>query len=304
MSVQLRPPRFEDAAALAAVFGEFGRTFGADLESVVELESWFTSPGVDLDRDARVALIDGEIVGYGDASDAANDGMAIYLDLRVHPAHVGKAESALFDFLEDRAAELAKPGAVLRIWSPDRIESLRQLIERRGYEFDSYSFRMGIELDGELPEPEWPEDISLRPFDRESDTRLVYGANQEAFEDEPGHVRDPYDEWVHWAFHEPFDPDLWFLAFDGGELAGISLCRPYRGDDHDRGWVQVLGVRRPWRRRGLGLALLRHSLRELQARGKRRAGLGVHADNLAGVKLYERAGMKQERTSLWYRKKA
>jgi mycothiol synthase len=303
MSVELRPPKVEDAPALAACFREFGRAYGADIESQGDLESWLANPGLDIDRDARVVLVEGDVVGYGDVSDAAQDGLAIYFDMRVRAEHSGEAEAALLEFLEDRAAELAKPGATLKIWSPERAENLRSLIAEHGFEFANYSVRMEVSLEGELPAPEWPEGIAVRSFDRDSDAGLVYEVSQEALEDEPDHVRDPFDEWKHYAFRDPFDPTLWFLAFDGGELTGISLCRPRRGDDSELGWIQVLGVRRPWRRRGLGRALLRHSLREFRARGKRRAGLGVHADNLAAVKLYERAGMKRERTSVWYRKK-
>jgi ribosomal protein S18 acetylase RimI-like enzyme len=57
--------------------------------------------------------------------------------------------------------------------------------------------------------------------------------------------------------------------------------------------VSVLGVRRPWRRRGLGRALLLHSFRALRERGKPRVGLGVDGSNPTGaVQLYEAAGMR------------
>jgi ribosomal protein S18 acetylase RimI-like enzyme len=67
--------------------------------------------------------------------------------------------------------------------------------------------------------------------------------------------------------------------------------------------VGVLGVRRPWRRRGLGLALLHASFREFRARGLPRALLGVDSENTTGAtRLYERAGMRVERTSDSYEK--
>ncbi|KAA0260059.1 MAG: hypothetical protein EDM79_18925, partial [Chloroflexi bacterium] len=48
----------------------------------------------------------------------------------------------------------------------------------------------------------------------------------------------------------------------------------------------------PWRKHGLGLALLQHSFAEFYKRGKRKAGLGVDAENLTGaLRLYEKAGM-------------
>ncbi len=82
------------------------------------------------------------------------------------------------------------------------------------------------------------------------------------------------------------------VAWDGDEIAGLSLCRSSEGGDPDLGWVDILAVRRPWRRRGLALALLLHSFHELRARGRPRVGLGVDAENLTGaVRLYERAGM-------------
>ncbi len=87
---------------------------------------------------------------------------------------------------------------------------------------------------------------------------------------------------------DDFDPSLCFLALDGDQIAGFALCRPYI----DMGWVDELGVLRPWRRKGLGLALLHHAFHAFQARGFLRVGLGVDAQNLTGAtRLYERAGM-------------
>ena len=77
---------------------------------------------------------------------------------------------------------------------------------------------------------------------------------------------------------------------------GICLGRTHESADPDMGWISVLGVRRPWRRRGLALALLQHSFREFRARGRLRAGLGVDADSETGaVELYARAGMREVR---------
>jgi ribosomal protein S18 acetylase RimI-like enzyme len=71
---------------------------------------------------------------------------------------------------------------------------------------------------------------------------------------------------------------------DGEEVAGINICRPHTfSGDPDLAWVSTLGVRRPWRTRGIGLALLRHSFNEFYRRGKRKVGLGVDAQNLTGA---------------------
>ena len=91
-----------------------------------------------------------------------------------------------------------------------------------------------------------------------------------------------------------FDPSLWFLAVDGEETAGFAICHRRSGDP-ETGSVRLLGVRRRWRRRGLGRALLLHAFAELRRHGFKRAGLGVDAESLTGAhKLYESAGMHVE----------
>ena len=115
-----------------------------------------------------------------------------------------------------------------------------------------------------------------------------------------GHMEGNYEEWKHWTIErENFDPSLWFLAFDGEEIAGASLCT-YQMDN---GWVDTLAVRRPWRRKGLGMALMLHSFGEFYRRGKYKVGLGVDSQNLTGAtRLYERAGMHVARVYISYEK--
>ena len=95
---------------------------------------------------------------------------------------------------------------------------------------------------------------------------------------------------------DSYAPGLWFLAMDGSQIAGFSLCRKQSFEDPEVGWVSSLGVLRPWRKRGIGLALLQHSFVELYRRGFRKVGLGVDGQNLTGaLRLYKRAGMHVHR---------
>ena len=58
------------------------------------------------------------------------------------------------------------------------------------------------------------------------------------------------------------------------------------------GWIGTIGVRRSWRKKGLGLALLKYSFGEFYKRGTTTIGLGVDASNPTGAtRLYQRAGM-------------
>jgi mycothiol synthase len=159
------------------------------------------------------------------------------------------------------------------------------------------SYHMLIEMDAPVPEPVFPEGITLRTYNPETDAEAVYRA-EDRFVPRPlwlcgGTLEEGFKRSnTSMLEYEGFDPTLLFLAMDGDEIAGINLCRPQSYDDPDRGWVGTLGVRRPWRKRGLGLSLLRHSFNEFYRRGKRKVGLGVDAQNLTGaLRLYENAGM-------------
>ena len=62
-------------------------------------------------------------------------------------------------------------------------------------------------------------------------------------------------------------------------------------------------MRRPWRGRGYGRDLLRHSFREFRRRGMRRATLGVDAANPTGAThLYESVGMYVEQEAIVWEK--
>jgi ribosomal protein S18 acetylase RimI-like enzyme len=112
----------------------------------------------------------------------------------------------------------------------------------------------------------------------------------EAFADEPDFEREAFEHWHERRVADPdLDPGLWLLACQDDDIAGFSLASL----SSEGGFVDALGVRSPWRRRGLGLALLTRSFAGVYDRGARRVGLGVAADNPTGaVQLYERAGMR------------
>ena len=142
-----------------------------------------------------------------------------------------------------------------------------------------------------VPAPDWPDGVAVRSF-QPGDERTFYEVHQETFEDTWEPIRETYEEWAHYLMQPPdFTPELWFLALSGDEAAGFAICHPHTTRP-GLGWVKILGVRRSWRRRGLGRALLLHAFGEFSARGLRGAGLGVDATSVTGAnKLYEQAGM-------------
>ncbi len=87
---------------------------------------------------------------------------------------------------------------------------------------------------------------------------------------------------------------------DGEQIAGISLCEHQHGIGD---YVGSLGVRRSWRKQGLGQALLLHSFGEFYRRGIKRISLNVDGESLTGAtRLYGKVGMHVVRQQYRYEK--
>jgi len=274
-----------------------------DITDAAAIRNEWVSPNFDPARDIRMVFSpEGMMVGYMEVWTTAKPPVHPWMWGRVHPDYSGLGISShLLQWAEERARQvLPELPADLR-FAP-RIGVYRvaaeskKLFEDFGYKQIRSSYQMRIDLNEAPPAPLWADGIILKSFNPETDLEAVYKADDEAFSDHFGHVQTPFEEGLarfkHFMLGEGFDPSLWFVAMDGDEVAGICLCRSKSYDDPDVGYVNILAVRRPWRKRGIGLALLQHSFGELYRRGKRKAGLGVDAENLTGaLKLYERAGM-------------
>lgn len=137
---------------------------------------------------------------------------------------------------------------------------------------------------------------------REGDAPAFHAALNEAFEDHWEPRPEPFEQW--WARQQKrpgYDPSLWFYVADGEEIAGVIRNDP---NQLGGGYVGALGVRRPWRGRGYGRALLLHSFREFKRRGMARASLDVDSASPTGAtRLYESVGMQVDlETVVWERR--
>jgi len=161
------------------------------------------------------------------------------------------------------------------------------------------------EMQAPPPSPVVPAGVSVRTFAPGLDDRAAWQADTEAFRDHWGHHDYSFEKWEHYALKdERLDPSLFFLACDGDEIAGLTLGRLGMPEDPEMVWVDDMAVRRPWRRRGIALALLRTLFGECYRRGVRRIGLDVDAQNYTGaVQLYEKAGMHVYREAVGYEKR-
>lgn len=308
-SWSLRPAKDHDLDGICDVINAYSLSLlGIPRDARRDVVLTWGQPNFSVTTDTRVAVLEsGRVIGYGEVEDTLPNHTRIGSWVRVHPDFRGQdVETGLIEWIEARAREsvpLAPPDirVALSQGTPDEDEMAHALLQARGYSVIRHFLRMAIELDREIPEPRWPEGVTVRTFHLEEDLEETVHAYRDAFQDHWGHVKVSFEEdlqeWDHWLRNDPdFDPTLTFLAASGRTIVGLSACDPKFSEDPDMGFIDVLGVRRAWRRRGIALALLHHTFREFQHRGQKRVGLGVDATSLTGAnRVYEASGMRPTR---------
>lgn len=310
----VRPATFDDLPAAVTMFNAAEREWlENDPYSAERYEQDWRYPGFDLSSDTQIVLApDGTVTGLVEVWAVREPPTHPWIWARVHPSWRDKGiGTAMMEWALSRVklaenrldpvVRLAPFTGTMRNHQPSV-----KLLEDLGMVPVRYSWTMVIDMQDPPPPPQWPADISLRQYQHPKDAEDVYRADIDAFRDHWGFIEQDFEEgfeqWKHTNFniHE-LDKNLWFLATDGEEIAGIALCRPKADEDPNMGWIGVLGVRRAWRQQGLGLALLHHAFGTFHQRGVKRVGLEVDSNNLTGAtRLYRKAGMHIQREFVSY----
>ncbi len=309
-----RPASLEDLEPMVAMFNAFSQAeMGSKLHNLEATRGEWVAPIMNLQENTMVVFtVEGRPAGYVEFWDTAEPHIAFFGWAAVHPEFYGRGiGSFLVDWLKNRAVKnvhLAPEGArvVLDCYTEAQNQDARALFTRSGFLDTRSSYWMRIDFSQPPQPPSHLPGITIRAINGAAEERAALEAAYEAFKDHWGHVDEPfesfYERQIYYTRHNPaHDPGVWFIALDGAEIAGVSLCQTYLEGTPEQGWVNTLGVRRPWRKRGVGLALLQHSFVELHRRGSTCAGLGVDASSLTGAtRLYEKAGMRVVRRNTLY----
>ena len=282
----VRRPTPADLAAVVELGNAFERVF-LGVESFTPEEIADEWRHLDLEQDAWLVLAPGgRLAGYATLEDRGE--RRFLSDGYVHPELRGLGVGGmLVDLAEERARERGAVSVQNTIVSGD--EAAAEVLGARGYRPVRHFYRMAVELGDEPPEPEWPEGIRVEQF-REQDALAFHEAIEDAWQDHWDHRPRGFEQFRERLLEgSRYDPTLWTVAWAGDEIAGGTICE---AEFYGMGWVRSLSVRRPWRRHGLGMALLVNAFRQFHERGERRVGLGVDAESPTGAtRLYERAGM-------------
>ena len=268
----------------------------------------------DPDRDILLADVDGTLVGFtmgGWAPD--NDGSHNYAVWgTVDPAWrrhgIG---AALLRWTEARQRQVAAghpPSVTKRLesWAHEGEGARIALLEGNGYAVVRYFFMMDRPTLDEIPRASFPEGVEIRPV-RDDDLPAIFEMEVAAFRDHFGGIDDTPEAFERMVRDPRRDTALWVVAWHGDEIVGQSLNRIDRAENEafgvTRGWVNAVGVRRAWRSRGIGRALVAESLGVLRDAGMTSARLGVDAENPHGaLGLYESLGFGVVKRGMNYRK--
>lgn len=303
---ELRAASVEDAPVIAELINAcLVAEIGTPWTSVEETRDDLTAPGRDIEHDDVLLVAnDGTPAGYLQLWADVAPHTVLEAIAYVRPSLSGRGLSAwLLRLGEERARDklyLAPPGerVVLDVARFAHNEPAGRLFESLGYEYARTFWMMRIELEGDPPPPEVSAGIRIRTFELGRDEGALHAAFSEAFAEHWGHPFPSLEQWLHFELEgegSGFDPSLWFLAVEGDEVVGAACCRASTARHADAAQVNDLAVRKPWRRRGVGLALLQAAFGEFHRRGIPRAELGVDSENATGAtRLYERAGMHVE----------
>ncbi len=271
--------------------------------SPMELGFHWRRPRFSLERDAWVVERGGALVAYAWSFNDEPEGQPTgHLALEPHHRDPALARHILA-LIEARAADQLRTTTwgerAIGVSFLEEDDLQREVYEGAGYAQARVYERLGVAATEVRELDEAPEGIEVRTMRRPDDERAVHACVEEAFADHFRYAPLPFDEF--WApFDEtPPEKQIWLVACDGPEIVGAAL-----GLSMERyGYVDLLAVRRPWRGRHIGLALLVETLVRLRDLGHDQFTLGVDATNPTGApQLYRRAGMSLRQRVLYYEK--
>lgn len=272
-------------------------------------------------RDMVFAEVHGETIAYGrvEWNISDDDEWLGYLFAFLHPDwRWNGIGTAILRYQEEHlrkiAERLSRNGELsnnqaryFETFTSDTEVGRVALLKKQGYSAVRFFYSMIRPLNESIEITAMPEGLEIRTVAPDQ-FRNIWEADQEAFKDHWEYVPGTDEDYNRWLEDPLNDPDLWRVAWDGNQVAGMVLNFLDQKENEEynrqRGYTEGISVRRPWRRRGLARALLTRSLQMFNNMGMDHAALGVDAQNLCGaLNLYQSVGFEVEKRHTMYRKK-
>jgi mycothiol synthase len=268
--------------------------------------------------DVVVAEVAGRIVAFAQAraSDDNDGGRNYTAGGEVDPEHRGRGigRALLRHNMRHQRARAEREAATgdqdierrLESWSYESQERRTRLLESEGFKVVRWFFEMLRPHLDDIADLPMPDGLEVRPV-LAKDYRAIWAADTEAFADHWGAMENTEAAFARFFGGPDFRPELWRVAWDGDEVAGVVMNRIMSTFNEQsgerRGELAGVSVRRAWRRRGLARALVADSLRALRDDAMTSAVLGVDAENPMGaLGVYEANGFRVHRKGLNFRR--
>lgn len=308
-----RPATLADADALAALSTAVDAA--EDLEDPVGPEGaryFLTFPGVDLATDTLAAVAgDGAFLAFAWvwAHEAGGVARAIVW-YEAHPRR-RDLEGFLLSWIEARAVESTTrfAGATQRRARYDIEEHRyrrRAALEAAGYRPARVFVEMRRPLPAGLPSTAaLPSGSTVVPWSKDRDEATRQAAN-EAFALHWDSMPLDAEHWEQRVSGDAiFRPDLSFLATAGPEVIALCLAavdpEATEREGFQEVWIERVGTRPAWQRRGLATHLLLRTMQAAFEAGIPSVALTVDQDsNTRATAVYERLGFVPSRRTLTY----
>ncbi len=272
---------------------------------IAELREILYRPGLDPHRDALVALDERQrIVGFAHVELKSGPQQSrFYVHTTVHPHWREKGVERVllqrfWDTAQERRQTLEGKPVQFRTYCAAHQQERIALFERFGLRPVRYSPHMVCHPLDNLAEPRFPPGLEVRPYVPGQDDQSALEAVNEAFADVMDYAPATLEEMRHWVASPSFREELSPVALDGEVVVGLCLCTVSEDRMRLMGrrdvYVDTLAVRPPYRRRGLGSALLLASLHEMEEAGMASATLDTDTNNpTEAIRLYEKIGFRE-----------
>jgi ribosomal protein S18 acetylase RimI-like enzyme len=265
-------------------------------------------------QDVLFAEINGQPIAYSQVFwDRLGEGIRVYtaFGFMLPEWRRNGIGTAILRYNEARLLEIAAEHPkdeprYFQLWATETEKGTHALAKNQGYKPIRYGFEMRRDLSKPFPEAPMLEGLEVRPV-KEDQIRSIFEASQEAFRDHWGYREETWEEFQSWVEAPTFNPDIWKIAWDGNQVAGIVMNYIEENEnkeyDRKRGYTENISVGRPWRKRGLAKSLIVQSMRMFKEMGMTETALGVDAENTSGaLHLYKNCGYKVIKQAATYRK--
>jgi len=172
--------------------------------------------------------------------------------------------------------------------SPDALKFLHAV----GFRYDHSLWRFRLDPQRQEKLPPLTSDLSLANY-RDDDLLPYIELINTTFLDHPVPLHVTREQIEHIHARSNFDPEaIALLQTSDGTMVGFCVTGEDQHEDPPVGIINLLGVKREFRGRGLGRWLLIWGIDRLRSVGLNTIELGAEADNEQAVQLYRSVGFE------------